>query len=71
MFETLRRIQPSSIYNNAIIKKNHRLKRKYYHNKMNIAKDLTTDDSFCHVIVERNSNIVKIFIGILVLYIIL
>ena len=51
--ETPRRIQPSSIYNNARIKSISSTKKEdtksydlYYRNISNIAKDLTTDDSF-------------------------
>ena len=51
--ETPRRIQPLSIRNNARIKTISSTKKKntksydlYYHNKLNIAKDLITNDSF-------------------------
>ena len=51
--ETPRRIQPSSIYNNARIKSISSTKKKetkfyylYYRNISKIAKDLTTNDSF-------------------------
>ena len=53
IFKTPRRIQSSSIYNNARIKTISSTKKKdtkfydlYYRNILNIAKDLITDDNF-------------------------
>ena len=52
MSETPKRIQPSSVYNNTRIKTISSTKKKdttrydlYYFNKLNIAKDLRTNDS--------------------------